>query len=179
MTPTEIHVLRLRYPQPLVLQSVTHFPYGEVPGWLRGVPLAPGAVDVSDLHHHTTANSRLEAVERTLLVTWLLMGQSLARTVPVHAPKTAVRYIRRLDPNLLNAVRYVQLRHHTLTPGQRGSVDGPTRTYQYRWIVQGHWRNQFYPSRNDHRPVWIDHHIKGPDGAPILDPDKLVNVLRR
>lgn len=48
-----------------------------------------------------------------------------------------------------------------------------------RWLVRGHWRNHYYPSRKANRPIWIDTHIKGPDGAPILDPDKLVNVLRR
>ncbi|MFS4103813.1 hypothetical protein [Streptomyces sp. PD-S100-1] len=34
-------------------------------------------------------------------------------------------------------------------------------------------------ARRAHRPIWIDAHVKGPDGAPLLDPDKLVNVLRR
>ncbi|MDF6042102.1 hypothetical protein LRD69_07970 [Streptomyces sp. JH14] len=45
--------------------------------------------------------------------------------------------------------------------------------------MRGHWRNHYYSSRKANRPTWIDQHIKGPDGAPILDPEKLVNLLRR
>jgi hypothetical protein len=41
------------------------------------------------------------------------------------------------------------------------------RTYHVRWLVNGHWRNQWYPSREEHRPVWIDPHIKGPKEAPL------------
>lgn len=57
--------------------------------------------------------------------------------------------------------------------------DGSGRAYRHRWIVHGHWRNHWYPSRQTHRPIWIDQHVKGPDGAPILDPAKLVNILHR
>lgn len=55
---------------------------------------------------------------------------------------------------------------------------GATREYRHRWIVRGHWRNQYYPSRNDHRPIWIDPHLAGPEDKPLLGGER-VNVLRR
>jgi hypothetical protein len=33
--------------------------------------------------------------------------------------------------------------------------------------VRGHWRNQFYPVENVHRPVFIESYIKGPPDKPI------------
>lgn len=178
-TQAEVRETRLMYPQPLVCQATTRMPFGRVPGWLGGMTAVAGEHGLATLEDTATASARQEASERALVVTWLLMGQTLVREEQVHAPKSAVRRIGRLDPNLLTSVRYVQLRHRSVLPEQRGKVDGGGRTHQNRWIVSGHWRNQWYPSRQDHRPIWIDSHFKGPDGAPILDPDKLVHVLRR
>ncbi|MFE5485932.1 hypothetical protein [Streptomyces sp. NPDC056527] len=64
-------------------------------------------------------------------------------------------------------------------PQQAGVSAGVGRGDRHRWIVRGHWRNHYYPARKAHPPIWIDQHFKGPDGAPILDPDKLVDMLRR
>jgi hypothetical protein len=47
------------------------------------------------------------------------------------------------------------------------------RDYQHQWVVRGHWRQQWYPSRNVHRPIWITPHIKGPEGAPLLGGERV------
>jgi hypothetical protein len=49
---------------------------------------------------------------------------------------------------------------------ERGETAGD-REYRVRWVVRGYWRNQWYPSRQEHRPVWINPHIKGPEGSPL------------
>src|SRR5262249_40574499 len=36
-----------------------------------------------------------------------------------------------------------------------------------RWIVRGHWREQWYPSVNRHRPIYILPYEKGPDDQPL------------
>lgn len=46
-----------------------------------------------------------------------------------------------------------------------------------RWIVRGHWRNQWYPSLKMHQPKWIGPYIKGPDGKPLIEPQKLFAVV--
>lgn len=177
LTPAQVRVVRLRNPQPIVCMSSGHLPFGKVPGWLSTMPEDTSGMTVAELEDHSKQAGRQEQAERALLVTWLLMGQTLAREEKTVPSKASVKHLRRLDPDLLTSVRYVQLRHAGSVPAARGS--GAGRPYQFRWIVRGHWRNHWYPSRNAHRPIWIDTHMKGPDGAPILDPDKLVNVLRR
>ncbi|CCH30612.1 putative secreted protein [Saccharothrix espanaensis DSM 44229] len=42
----------------------------------------------------------------------------------------------------------------------------------------GRWRNQYCPSRNDHRPILIDPYFAGPEDKPLLGGGR-VNVLRR
>jgi hypothetical protein len=37
---------------------------------------------------------------------------------------------------------------------------------------------QWYPSENTHRIIWRGPYIKGPDGAPLLDGDKVQALVR-
>lgn len=181
LTPAHIRAARQRNPQPIVSMFATHLRFGRTPGWLPsevGGP-SPAGMSVYELEDRAQALGHLEQAERALVVSWLLMGQTLTRTDTEYASKASAKRIARLDPNLLTAVRYVQLRHRGMPGQDRGEGDGAGRSYAHRWVVRGHWRNQWYPSRKANRPIWIDDHLKGPDGAPILDPDKLVNVLRR
>jgi hypothetical protein len=39
--------------------------------------------------------------------------------------------------------------------------------------VRGHWRNHWYPSLGDDRPMWIAPYLKGPADAPLLGGDKV------
>jgi len=36
-----------------------------------------------------------------------------------------------------------------------------------RWVVRGHWRNQWYPSLHYNKPLWITPYIKGPEDKPL------------
>lgn len=40
--------------------------------------------------------------------------------------------------------------------------------WQHRWLVGGHWRNQWYPAVGEHRQIWIAPYVKGPDDKPLL-----------
>lgn len=77
-------------------------------------------------------------------------------------------------------MRFIDLRRARTEPFDRsgeGSADR-TREYRHRWIVRGHWRNQYYSTRGDHRPIWIAPHFAGPEDKPLLGGER-VNVLRR
>lgn len=41
--------------------------------------------------------------------------------------------------------------------------------WQHKWIVSGHWRKQWFPSRQENRPIYIEPYIKGPDDKPLLE----------
>ena len=47
-----------------------------------------------------------------------------------------------------------------------------------RFSVRGHWRNHWYPSENRHKPLFIEAHIKGPEGAPLRLKSPIVSVSR-
>jgi hypothetical protein len=179
LSPADIAELRRVQPQAIVCLSGGYLPFGRVPGWLAAAPDDTAGLTLAELQDYDRSADRQEQAERALVVTWLLMGQTLVREEPVHVPRSTAKVIARINPGLLGAVRYVQLRHRNVLPEQRGDADGDGRAYRHRWVVRGHWRSQYYPSRQTNRPIWIADHIKGPDGAPILDPDKLVNILRR
>lgn len=54
---------------------------------------------------------------------------------------------------------------------------GGVANYSHRFLVSGHWRNQWFPSTNTHRQVWISPYVKGPDDKPLKTPAGRVFVL--
>lgn len=46
---------------------------------------------------------------------------------------------------------------------------GSSIAYHSRWAVRGHWRNHWFSSTQEHRLLWIDPHLKGPEGAPFKE----------
>lgn len=65
-----------------------------------------------------------------------------------------------------------------LRPRRSASTAAPgTGTkHSYRYPVSPHWRQQWYPSIRDHRPILIAQHIRGPEGAELRHADR-VTVL--
>jgi hypothetical protein len=52
--------------------------------------------------------------------------------------------------------------------GERHDPSGEAANYSHRFIVGGHWRNQWYPSSQIHRQIWISPYVKGPDDKPLV-----------
>ncbi|GGN23782.1 hypothetical protein GCM10011609_76800 [Lentzea pudingi] len=150
--------------------ALTPMEFMEMEGWPDGV---------SDNQSSVAAESKI-ALQRTIVATWLLMGQTLVHSERVHAPRAARRRIESLDPAMGTAVRYIDLRRSRTEPSDHSTDDREKsgREYHHSWIVSGHWRNQYYPNRNENRPIWIDWHRAGPDDKPLIGGER-VNVLRR
>lgn len=106
---------------------------------------------------------------------WTLMSQTVSTVSQAHYDRASRRRLQRQDIEPV-PVRVVTLRRASTARSSEGG-DGQ-RDYRYQWLVRGHWRQQWYPSRGAHRPVWIDPHVKGPEGAPLLGGEK-VYALRR
>jgi hypothetical protein len=74
----------------------------------------------------------------------------------------------------------LKLRRHSTG----GSGDGEGSRLDYRTIVRGHWRNQWYPSLgasgdpDSHRLIWIDPHVRGPEDAPWSRKKKATALVR-
>lgn len=104
---------------------------------------------------------------QTLRAAWLLMRQpNIADAEDLHRPRASVRRDQR-DGLSTGPVRLLRLRPATRAAGAPADDESPGREYTCRWMVKGHWRQQWYPSRQVHRPIWINPHIKGPDDKPL------------
>jgi hypothetical protein len=61
-------------------------------------------------------------------------------------------------------------------PNGNGNVDVE---WSCRWIVRGHWRIQYYPSKKMYDLIWIMPFIKGPGDKPLKRPGaKVFSVVR-
>lgn len=144
-------------------------------GWR--VPLTDEPYPVADLD---VGEDYGRALCTALAAAWALMQQpKLSERARLDAPKDDVRRARRAgqpDP----AVTVVDLRrlHRPQIPDE-DPLDGPSRIYRHRWVVSGHWRNQAFGHQwGQRRQTWVPSYVKGPDGAPLLETER-VNVWRR
>jgi hypothetical protein len=103
-----------------------------------------------------------------LLTVWLLMAQPLAEHSQAQPDRAARRRLQRAGHESA-PIRVIELRR----PKNSGGHGVSDREYHHQWIVKGHWRQQWHPKREVHRPVWIAPHIKGPDGAPLIGGEKV------
>jgi hypothetical protein len=90
-----------------------------------------------------------------------------------HQGKRALRQLEHVPK-----INVVQLRRRRETPassepGTIGNVD-----WSHRWIVSPHWRDQWYPSLNCHKPILIAEYIKGPEHLPLVVNDRVFSVER-
>jgi hypothetical protein len=56
---------------------------------------------------------------------------------------------------------------------------GGSANYSHRFLVSGHWRNQWCPSISAHRQTWISPYVKGPADKPLLPKHGRAFVLNR
>ena len=47
-----------------------------------------------------------------------------------------------------------------------------------RWIVRGHWRDQWCPSEQRHRQTYVSPYIKGPEDQPLRITERVVEFVR-
>ncbi len=107
------------------------------------------------------AKNAAEAQVKLVQCFWRLASQF--RPQPERAPRGIWRdYTRRVRAE--KDVTVIRLRR-----GRDSEVAEPAgRGLSVQFPVRGHWRNQWFPSLEDHRQVWISPYVKGPEGAPFV-----------
>jgi hypothetical protein len=122
-----------------------------------------------------------ELIPRLLITLWGLMEQPLAGSEIVRPSKAGMKRLARMNPNLLTETRYITLRRIEVPKSEEsGSGLDSGMHYSVRWVVRPHERwidDKDNPGKK--RKIKVRPHIKGPEGAPLLDPSKLVSVLRK
>jgi hypothetical protein len=110
-----------------------------------------------------------------LLATWTLMQQTLTVSSRVPADRPERRRSARLGlPQDLIVVR-LRRKHLDQDTSDDGTKDV---AWSHRWLVSGHWRNQWLPSRMAHRLQWIAGHVKGPQHKPLVVKDRVTAWVR-
>jgi hypothetical protein len=126
---------------------------------------------------HSTTN-----VIRYVHALWMMMNQTVARVEDEHIDRKARRRAEkhRLPPK----VTVIKLRRET---GERKEGQSDIE-WQHRWMVKGHHRWQVcgpnHPFAEEVAPgvfrawIWIDPYEKGPDGAPLIQSEKVYSLER-
>jgi hypothetical protein len=146
------------------------------------------ACPASSADHPAAERSLAEAVRDTsstaswmhlVLCAFRLMATAgAARTGEQSAPRPARRRAARAGVARPEApVRLVDITAGSVRRDRVPAGERSGRNYAIRWVVSGHWRNQYYASSDVHRPRWIDGYLKGPAGAP-LKVSQTVRVFR-
>lgn len=87
--------------------------------------------------------------------------------------KVAKRWRKMLMPKSITVIR-LRRAHSSRGEGLEGSIE-----WSHRWIVRGHWRMQACgPERSERRPTYIGAHVKGPEGLPLKQSNKVYNLER-
>lgn len=76
-------------------------------------------------------------------------------------------------------VRVIELRRSEYVKRDDTATDGTGRRLSVRFVVRGFWRNQWYATRKEHAPKYIESYLKGPSDAPMKTAAPTVFVVRR
>lgn len=113
---------------------------------------------------------------RTFITLLTLMRQRIAVTsepaLPRQIRRTAARQARTVP-----ALRVVTLRRAYARSAEKSAEAQPV-SWSQRWIVSGHWRQQWYASIGAHRQIWIAPFVKGPQDKPLVLPDEVYKLRR-
>tara|TARA_R110000824_G_scaffold21078_5_gene78847 strand:- start:833 stop:1762 length:930 start_codon:yes stop_codon:yes gene_type:complete len=87
------------------------------------------------------------------------------------------RLQREHDLSEIPKVMIVELRRRASRSSTNDGT-GASVEWSRRWIVSGHWRNQWYPGKGVHAPRFIEPYVKGPDDKPLTEKIRVYSVSR-
>ncbi len=95
----------------------------------------------------------------------LMASQNIVTHTPERLPRNFVRrgYAKQTEGN----VNVVHLRRRVPAFDREGDRDRSI-DWSHRWVVRGHWRNQWHPNSKRYAPVWVMPHVKGPEDKPLI-----------
>lgn len=135
-----------------------------------------GAEDL-DSDADTAQNTRMQRrIFRYASAIFALLEQRILVATPEAIDRAARRRLQKAKARQPPSVLVIRLRR---AAREADDHDGQARPWTCRWIVRGHWRQQYYPSSGEYRPIFILPHIKGPDDMPLRDPAERVFAVVR
>lgn len=102
---------------------------------------------------------------KIMQTTFRLMQQKIAIRHRLRPGRDSRREAAKLRFPDEQTVVVVRLRREE---GDQKEPSGEEANYSHRFIVNGHWRNQWYASDQIHRQIWISPYVKGDAGLPLI-----------
>lgn len=104
-----------------------------------------------------------------------LMSERIITSERRKAARPLRREAARLDMLAAGEPRVIELRR----PTERDSDPEGERLrnveWTHRWLVRGHWRQQWYPSEGRHKQIRIQGFVKGPENLPLVIRERVWN----
>ncbi len=107
----------------------------------------------------------------------VFLEQQLFTAVTAYSDRATHRRLVHQHGPVERAVQVITLRR----PHRQSYNEDEDRTHvewSCRWLVRGHWRNQYHPSTRSHKITWIHPYQKGPDDKPLALREKVFEVVR-
>ena len=92
------------------------------------------------------------------------MNQPFSTVESRRLPRSSRRKLQRetgIEDPMINVISLRRAQH------TNGQSKGGSREWSSRWLVKGHWRSQYYPSKKKNTPLWIMPYVKGPQDKPL------------
>ncbi len=122
--------------------------------------------------------SRDVALFRFILAASVWLKQRIVVSGSGHIERHRRKQLAREHDAVLSDVKVIQLRRPQIENHQQ-SEDGAEVEWSCRWIVSGHWRNQYHPSTGKHELKYILPYVKGPEDKPLKVPTHTVYEVSR
>lgn len=104
------------------------------------------------------------------LLFWRVMQKLMAEKIVQSEARVPGRPARReakrfdMPPSILRVIELRRKRSNKEPDRENGAA----RHYTHRWIVRGHWRNQWYPSEGRHKQKYISEYVAGPEDLDLI-----------
>ena len=161
----------------MALRGIVRFDTGEVHAALlvEYDPRNPARY----LEHFSTPGDRREAMS---LLSWAQVADYFLSQVvevePAPIPRQARRALARRGEE--SPLVYVVKLRRAVTKDAPATPEGVSDVeWQCKWLVRGHWRKQWCPSKEQHEMRWIAPYIKGPEDKPFREHGPLVYEVAR
>lgn len=111
---------------------------------------------------------------RWIYTAFLMFDQRLLASRKHRVDRAERRRAEKAGREVVEDINVITLRRYLDSAAERPEGQSDEDWYNVRFEVSGHWRQQYYPSTDTHKPKWILPYEKGPKDAPFQEKKKRV-----
>jgi hypothetical protein len=131
--------------------------------------------------YDSTTDQEIAWMKQFFAAASVFLRQEFITLTPASVERHARKRLERAGVVTFPPIQVVQLRKtHPRRPYETPEqYEARSLEHDFQWTVRGHVRQQWYPSLQEHLPIYIHPHIKGPEGKPLKPrAEKIFAVVR-